>query len=49
MMSESGKKNFFLGGVCGMGMAPLAAFLREDGNAVSGFDDCPNDGVKLDL
>ena len=29
-----------------MGMAPLAAFLQEDGNDVSGFDNNPNAEVK---
>ena len=33
--------NFYMGGICGMGMAPLAAFLSRDNN-VSGFDDCAN-------
>lgn len=31
-----------MGGVCGMGMAPLAAFLADEGNSVDGFDDSPN-------
>lgn len=34
--------NFYMGGICGMGMAPLAAFLSQDKNNVSGFDDCAN-------
>ena len=33
---------YYMGGVCGMGMAPLAAFLADEGNAVDGFDDSPN-------
>lgn len=33
---------YYMGGVCGMGMAPLAAFLADDGNSVEGFDDSPN-------
>lgn len=37
---------FYMGGICGMGMAPLAAFLQEDGNDVSGFDNNPNAEVK---
>ncbi len=35
-----------MGGICGMGMAPLAAFLKEDGNDIVGFDDCPNKEVE---
>lgn len=31
-----------MGGVCGMGMCPLAMFLSADGCDVSGFDDSPN-------
>ncbi len=31
-----------MGGICGMGMAPLAAFLADDGESVVGFDDTPN-------
>ena len=38
-----------MGGVCGMGMAPLAAFLKEDGREVFGFDDTPNSGIKASL
>lgn len=37
--------SYYMGGVCGMGMAPLAAFLKADGNDVAGFDDCPNADV----
>ncbi len=37
---------YYMGGICGMGMAPLAAFLQEDGSDVSGFDDTPNLEVK---
>lgn len=33
---------YYMGGVCGMGMAPLAAFLADEGNSVDGFDDSPN-------
>ena len=32
-----------------MGMAPLAAFLKEDGREVFGFDDTPNSGIKASL
>ncbi len=31
-----------MGGICGMGMAPLAAFLSDAGESVCGFDDFPN-------
>ncbi len=31
-----------MGGICGMGMAPLAAFLADSGERVCGFDDAPN-------
>ena len=43
------RENFYMGGVCGMGMAPLAAFLKEDGREVFGFDDTPNSGIKASL
>ena len=32
-----------------MGMAPLAAFLKEDGREVFGFDATPNSGIKASL
>ena len=35
-------EKIYMGGVCGMGMAPLAAFMKLDGMDVSGFDDAPN-------
>ena len=35
-------EKIYMGGVCGMGMAPLAAFMKLDGLDVSGFDDAPN-------
>ena len=38
-------KKIFMGGICGMGMCPLAIFLRQDGNEVSGFDDTPNPDI----
>lgn len=34
-----------MGGVCGMGMAPLAAFLSAGGNEVCGFDDAPREDL----
>ena len=37
---------FYMGGICGMGMAPLSAFLSEDGNSVCGFDDSANSQVQ---
>lgn len=33
---------YYMGGICGMGMAPLAAFLADEGNRIEGFDDVPN-------
>lgn len=39
-------RKIFMGGICGMGMAPLAMFLRDEGCEVSGFDDNPNPAVK---
>ena len=41
-------KKIFMGGICGMGMAPLALFLAEGGCQISGFDDSPN-GLVLDM
>ena len=38
--------SFFFGGLCGMGMAPLAAFLSEDKNQVCGFDDVEHAEIK---
>lgn len=35
-----------MGGICGMGMSPLAMFLRAGGDEVAGFDDSPNSAVK---
>lgn len=34
-----------MGGICGMGMCPLAIFLKADGNDVSGFDDDANSQI----
>ena len=34
-----------MGGICGMGMAPLALFLKADGCEVFGYDDAPNANV----
>lgn len=31
-----------MGGICGMGMAPLAAFMADEGRDVAGWDDCPD-------
>lgn len=31
-----------MGGICGMGMSPLASFLKNDGYDVFGYDDAPN-------
>lgn len=42
-------RRIYMGGICGMGMSPLAAFLRKDGVEVSGFDDTPNAELKLRL
>lgn len=39
-------RKIFMGGICGMGMAPLAMFLCDEGCEVSGFDDNPNPMVK---
>lgn len=38
-------KKIQMGGICGMGMAPLASFLIHDSCTVYGFDDCPNNDV----
>jgi len=35
-----------MGGICGMGMAPLALFLKADGLSVRGFDDGADPRVK---
>ncbi len=35
-------RKILMGGICGMGMAPLAAFLKNSGENVSGFDDSPD-------
>jgi len=42
-------EKFYMLGVCGMGMAPLAAFLKDGGADVSGFDDTPNAQIKSEL
>ncbi|MBE6413127.1 MAG: hypothetical protein E7035_01070 [Verrucomicrobiaceae bacterium] len=43
--------SYYMGGIYGMGMAPLAAFLKEDGNNVEGYDNSAYPEVKqyLDL
>ncbi len=38
--------SYYMGGIYGMGMAPLAAFLREDGNDVEGYDNTEHTQVK---
>ena len=43
-MSEVTEK-FFLIGICGMGMAPLATYLRQAGHTVYGFDNPTADNV----
>ncbi len=43
------QKKFYMLGVCGMGMAPLAAFLKDGGADVIGFDDHPNHRIKIEL
>ncbi len=35
-----------MGGICGMGMCPLAIFLSKAGNEVLGFDDSPNPEIE---
>ncbi len=40
---------FYMMGVCGMGMAPLAAFLKDGGADVEGFDHSPNFDIKSAL
>lgn len=40
---------FLLAGACGMGMAPLAAFLKDGGAQVVAFDDAPDPAVKRAL
>ena len=40
---------FYMMGVCGMGMAPLAAFLKDGGADVEGFDHSQNFDVKSAL
>lgn len=42
-------EKYYMLGVCGMGMAPLAAFLKDSGADVQGFDDCPNVQLKTKL
>lgn len=42
-------RKFYMMGVCGMGMAPLAAFLKDSGADVEGFDHSPNFDVKSAL
>ena len=39
-------EKYYMLGVCGMGMAPLASFLKDGGADVQGFDDCPNIQLK---
>ena len=38
-----------MGGICGMGMSPLAAFLAEQGCEIDGLDDAPNPELKKKL
>ena len=40
---------FYMGGICGMGMSPLAAFLAEQGCEIDGLDDAPNPELKKKL
>ena len=42
-------EKYYMLGVCGMGMAPLASFLKDGGADVQGFDDCPNIQLKTKL
>lgn len=39
-------KRYYMGGVCGMGMAPLAAFIADEGNDIDALDDSPNSELK---
>ncbi len=43
------REKYYMLGVCGMGMAPLAAFLKDGGADVIGFDDHPNHRIKIEL
>ncbi len=43
------QNKYYMMGVCGMGMAPLAAFLKDSGADVKGFDHSPNLDVKSAL
>ena len=40
---------YYMGGICGMGMSPLAAFLAEEGCEIDGLDDAPNPELKKKL
>ena len=40
---------YYMGGICGMGMSPLAAFLAEQGCEIDGLDDAPNPELKKKL
>lgn len=42
-------EKYYMLGVCGMGMAPLSAFLKDGGADIRGFDDCPNIQLKTKL
>lgn len=42
-------KKVLMGGICGMGMSPLAMFLRDSGEEVYGFDDVSNVRVEREL
>lgn len=39
-------KKIIMGGVCGMGMAPLALFLRGENLQIEGFDDNPDPSAR---
>jgi len=43
------RDKFYMMGVCGMGMAPLAAFLKDGGADVEGYDDHPDGCIKSAL
>ena len=39
-------EKYYMLGACGMGMAPLSAFLKDSNADVKAFDDCPNIELK---
>ncbi|MDR0428713.1 MAG: Mur ligase domain-containing protein, partial [Puniceicoccales bacterium] len=47
MMVQKIEKQFFLGGIGGTGMAPLAIFLSQMGHDVCGFDDFMDPQVRF--